>query len=61
MVPAAAAFVSLRHELLAALNGGAGSSGSASQEENIATRGRVNKACYLATPPLGTAAAVVVM
>lgn len=27
-----------------------GSSGSVNQEENIATRGRVNKACYLATP-----------
>lgn len=33
------------------------SSGSVNQEENISTRGRVNKACYLATPPhlpLGT-------
>lgn len=28
-----------------------GSSGSVTQEENIATRGWVNKACYLATPP----------
>lgn len=33
-----------------------GSSGSVNQGENTATRGRVNKACYLATPhlPLGT-------
>lgn len=27
-----------------------GISGSVNQEENISTRGRVNKACYLATP-----------